>query len=372
MSKHDNSIITTVAPHTIKKIELIEAYVDKWARKILGFKESKGIIYIDCMSNSGEYHDEKNNVVEGTAIRVAKKLNEIILNYPNKKVILIFNDLEKNRVDYLEKKIIELKLNKNIQVTYQSEDCNSFLQGLNFSEWKEYNTLLLYDPYNASINWDAIKPFLNCWGEVIINHMVFDTPRGVTQAKRKSVIERYEETYQRDISSLIETDKSELDRIIVSIIKNNLNRTNTSYYISLAPFYNRTNGKLYSLFHCTSNIEGIKLYKRVTWKTFGDKSSLKKSHNDNNQPLLDFGPEMYLQEVSDPECYTVSDIAKYIYEYFNTKENITLNEIYAVLDEHPIFPSEGYKNKIKTELKKLGVKISDSIVSFPANKGEVQ
>ena len=81
---------------------------------------------------------------------------------------------------------------------------------------------------------------------------------------------------------------------------------------------------------------------------------------------------MYLQEVSDPECYTVSDIAKYIYEYLNTKENITLNEIYAVLDEHPIVPSEGYKNKIKTELKKLGVKISNSIVSFPANKGEVQ
>lgn len=364
MSKHDNSIITTVAPHTVKKFELIETYVDEWARKILGFPESKGVIYIDCMSNSGEYYDEQNNVIEGTAIRVAKRLNEIIVNYENKKAILIFNDLNKNRVEHLENKINELKL-KNIDITYQSEDCNSFLQGLNFSEWKEYNTLLLYDPYNASINWDAIKPFLNCWGEVIINHMVFDTPRGVTQAKKKSVIERYEETYQRDISSLIETDKSELDRIIVSIIKNNLNRTNTSYYISLAPFYNRTNGKLYSLFHCTSNIEGIKLYKRVTWKTFGDKSSLKKSHNDNNQPLLDFGPEMYLQEVSDPECYTVSDIAKYIYETFNTKGNVSLKEIYANLDSHPIFPTNGYKMEIKSALKKLGVKILKDSIEFP-------
>ena len=53
MSKHDNSIITEAAPHTIKKFELIESYVDEWARKILGFGQSKGVIHIDCMSNSG-------------------------------------------------------------------------------------------------------------------------------------------------------------------------------------------------------------------------------------------------------------------------------------------------------------------------------
>lgn len=50
-------IITEAKPHTIKKFELIEKYVDEWARKILGYKGknglngSKGIIYIDCMSN---------------------------------------------------------------------------------------------------------------------------------------------------------------------------------------------------------------------------------------------------------------------------------------------------------------------------------
>lgn len=48
-------VIEKVAPHTIKKCELIEAYVDEWARKILGFngangrEGSKGIIYIDCI-----------------------------------------------------------------------------------------------------------------------------------------------------------------------------------------------------------------------------------------------------------------------------------------------------------------------------------
>lgn len=363
MSKHDNSIITEALPHTIKKFELIEAYVDEWARKILGFDSSKGIIYIDCMSNSGLYYDENNHIVEGTALRVSKKLNEIIVNYPTKKAVAIFNDLEKARIDRLKIEIKKLNLT-NIEIYCHNEDCDIFLHGLNFKGFSEFNTLLLYDPYKASINWDAIKPFLNRWGEVIINHMVFDTPRGVVQAKKQNVIDRYQETYQRDIASLIETDKSELDRIIVSIIKNNIQPTISKYYISIAPFYSRTNGKLYSLFHCTSHIEGIKLYKKVTWKTFGGKSSLKKSHYDNNQPTLDFGAEISLQEKPDPDCYTVSDIARYIYMKYKNHKTILLDDIYADLDSHPIFPTDGYKAEIKGELKKLGVKIMKNSISF--------
>lgn len=83
-------IIEKVAPHTIKKCELIEHYVDEWARKILGFNGmngrdgSKGIIYIDCMSNSGLYYDSEDNLVDGTALRVAKRLNDILPKYPDK------------------------------------------------------------------------------------------------------------------------------------------------------------------------------------------------------------------------------------------------------------------------------------------------
>ena len=52
-----DEIISEVSPHTIKKFELIEAYSQEWARKLLeyGLKTGNcdGIIYIDCMSNSG-------------------------------------------------------------------------------------------------------------------------------------------------------------------------------------------------------------------------------------------------------------------------------------------------------------------------------
>lgn len=348
--------ITKISPHTVKKFELIEKYVDEWARKILGFNGtkglpgSKGVIYIDCMCNSGVYEVD-GKLVEGTALRVAKKLNEIISNYPGKEAILLFNDLLPERVDLLRSEIEKSNL-ENIVVSYNDGDCNAFLKGLNLSEYQQgYNTLLLYDPYNASIDWSAVKPYLNRWGEVIINHMSSDTTRGVSQAKKQEVILRYEETYQSDISQLLDTNKAGLDDIVVSIIRNNINKGSSGYYVSLAPFYNRTNGKLYSLIHCSSNIEGTKLYKKVTWKTFGDKSSMKNTHGIEEQFTLDFDGDGLLDSTTDEECYYVKDIAKYIFEKYNNLGRVQLAVVYQDLDVHPIFPSDGYKNEIKAELK---------------------
>lgn len=348
--------ITKISPHTVKKFELIEKYVDEWARKILGFNGtkglpgSKGVIYIDCMCNSGVYEVD-GKLVEGTALRVAKKLNEIISNYPGKEAILLFNDLQSERVDLLRTEIEKANL-ENIIVSYNEGDCNAFLKGLNLSAYQQgYNTLLLYDPYNASIDWSAVKPFLNRWGEVIINHMSSDTTRGISQAKKQDVIARYEETYQSDISQLLNTDKAGLDNIVVSIIQNNINKGSSGYYVSLAPFYNRTNGKLYSLIHCSANIEGTKLYKKVTWKTFGDKSSMKNTHGVEEQFVLDFNGDGFLNTVTDEDCYYVKDIAKYIFEKYSTLGRVSLDVMYKDLDVHPIFPSDGYKNEIKAELK---------------------
>lgn len=348
--------ITKISPHTVKKFELIEKYVDEWARKILGFNGtkglpgSKGVIYIDCMCNSGVYEVD-GKLVEGTALRVAKKLNEIISNYPGKEAILLFNDLQSERVDLLRTEIEKANL-ENIIVSYNEGDCNAFLKGLNLSAYQQgYNTLLLYDPYNASIDWSAVKPFLNRWGEVIINHMSSDTTRGISQAKKQDVIARYEETYQSDISQLLNTDKAGLDNIVVSIIRNNINKGSSGYYVSLAPFYNRTNGKLYSLIHCSANIEGTKLYKKVTWKTFGDKSSMKNTHGVEEQFVLDFNGDGFLNTVTDEDCYYVKDIAKYIFEKYSTLGRVSLDVMYKDLDVHPIFPSDGYKNEIKAELK---------------------
>ena len=64
--------------------------------------------------------------------------------------------------------------------------------------------LLFYDPYRAEIDWEAIEPFLNHWGEVIINHSTMDATRGVKMAKTETAKDKYNETYlTENIENLI-------------------------------------------------------------------------------------------------------------------------------------------------------------------------
>ena len=357
--KKKTEVITVAKPHTIKKFELIESYVDEWARKILGYEgnpvygKPKGVIFIDCMCNSGMYFDVNGSLVEGTPLRVAKRLNEVITNYPGKKAILIFNDLEEARVQKLREEIEKAQL-ENIEVSYNCGDCNAFLRGLDLTQYSNsYNTLLLYDPYKAEIDWDAIKPFLNRWGEVIINHMASDTSRGASQAKKPQVKERYAETYQVDFDSLLEVDRDALDDMVVAIIRNNVHQSPDKYYVSLAPFHNRSNGKVYSLVHCSANVKGIILYKKVTWQTFGGKSSMKTTHSIPGQLMFSEDMQGSLELQTDDQCFTIADIAKYVYTKYAPLGTVDLATIYKDLDEHPVFPSEGFKPQIKEALKNI-------------------
>ena len=62
---------------------------------------------------------------------------------------------------------------------------------------------------------------------------------------------------------------------------------------------------------------------------------------------------------TDDECFYVKDIAKYLYDKYSKESIISIETIYADLDQHPIFPSDGYKRDIKKELNLLyDVKIS--------------
>ena len=363
-------VITEAKPHTIKKFELIEKYVEAWAYKILnyhgnpGYAPASGVIFIDCMSNSGVYKDINGNRVEGTALRVTRCLNKVFANYPGKKAILIFNDLESARVDHLKSEIEELQLN-HVEVYYQRQDCNTFLRELDLDSYKnKYHTLLLYDPYNASIDWDAITPYLNRWGEVIINHMSSDTVRGISQAKKNGAADRYEGTYQTSVEYLIDASKEDLDKIIVSTIQSKAHKS--SYYVSPFAFFSRTNGKLYSLIHCSASVAGLKLYKQVAWQTFGGKSSLKDTHGSQDQLQFDFDGRGNLETATDEQCYYVHDIAKYIYEKYCASERVKLDIVYQDLDVHPIFPSDGYKNEIRAELKeRYHVTITRQEIIFP-------
>lgn len=123
--KKPPSIVNDIKPHTVKKFELIERYVDEWARKILGVKNSDGVIFIDCMCNSGLYCTSDGESIVGTPIRISKLLNTIMENYPDKKALLFFNDFDKEKIDALSKEIEALNLDK-VTISYSVGDGNVF------------------------------------------------------------------------------------------------------------------------------------------------------------------------------------------------------------------------------------------------------
>lgn len=125
------------------------------------------------------------------------------------------------------------------------------------------------------------------------------------------------------------------------------------YFVAAFPFYNIQNSQVYSLIHCTGNIEGFKLYKKAAWKTFGVRSSTKNSHVDKNQLTLDFSGRGSITTSTDESCFVVTDIAKYLSKAFAGRANVPLQELWTLLDGHPIFPSDGYRKEIRNDLKNV-------------------
>lgn len=345
-----------ISPHTIKKFELISAYVETWIQKLMNYPVCNGIVYIDCMSNSGVYHDNDGNEIEGTPIRVANIIREAMTHYPNKQAYLYFNDWSKEKIDVLKKRLPENSHNFHIQTS--NMDGNDLLRQLGsmLSSDSNLNYLLVYDPYQAAIDWGALRPFLRTWGEVIINHMVLDSVRATKIVKRPEKIEKYENTYLTDIEELVSfgSDKEAFEKRIEEIIRLLSGSSARKYYVASFPFFNKMNAVVYNLIHCTGSIQGFKLYKTTAWKIFGNRSSIKNTHRNDGQLVLRFdevGQEAVVTAQTDEYCYCIDDIVRYVQNKFKGRRDVALNEVWGILDEHPIFPSDGYKKQIKDGLK---------------------
>lgn len=352
MKKNTDEVISKISYHSIKKFELIESYVSRWSRILVNNDYCEELIYIDCMSNSGEYKFEGKNVF-GSGPRVFKILNNVAKEYPNKDIKIIFNDLSKDKIDHL-KEILGTPA-KNLKVLFYNEDANSLLKKIKgITKMRNTHYLLIYDPYEASIDWDAIKPFINNWGEVIINHMVYDSSRAVKMAKTDEAKLKYEKTYKLGLEDLIPygSNKSAYEDRLKEIIKMQL-ENDKDYYISAFPFFNMKNSLMYDLIHCTSNIKGFTLFKSCAWKTFEGKSSNKKTP-DCKQFTFNFDHDNdFYKTNEDTYCYNILNIAEYLYQNFKGRQDVNLNDLWRFLDSHPIFPSDCFKKEIKKELKNI-------------------
>lgn len=349
-SSNNNKIISKASPHTIMKFILVEEYIKAWAQKLMLNSSCYGLVFIDCMCNSGVYI-HNGEVVEGTPVRVAKALLDVAHTYPQKQVQIYLNDNSQEKVDELKKHLPADEGNFKIIVTAKDRDELLETIGPQLYGRQHLHYFLFYDPYDASINWPVLIPFLRNWGEVMINHMVLDTARAITQVKRESTKEKYANTYLTDFEKLVPfgSDKNAYEARVEEIIQTL--KGQRRYFVASFPFFNTQNSQLYSLIHCTSNIEGFKLYKTTAWKTFGGKSSTKDTHGDQLQLTFDFNNDGFFAPATDESCFFATDIAKYLQKSFAGQSNVPLDSLWQVLDYHPIFPSEGFRKEIRYELK---------------------
>lgn len=370
MSSINNyKIISTASPHTIKKFELIEKYVESWAQKLLNSTKCNDLIFIDCMSNSGEYISSEDNAqVYGTPVRVAAILRKAAKQYPEKKIKVILNDYDKNKVDHLKKLIGDSC--DNFLILYKTEEANELLKkiGPGLQKISGAHCLLVYDPYDASIDWEAVTPFINSWSEVIINHMVSDPIRALGVIKKDEKKKKYEKTYKSPFEELIPygTDKIAYEKRVHQIIKEIRKSEKRKYYISSYPFFIRTNNIEYNLIHCTSHIKGFNLYKTTAWQVFGGHSSDKNLHGKENQFVLEgFNDNEMLSTATDTDCYTLHNVAEYLQKTFEGQQNVPLVKVWKELEVHPIFPSDGFRKEIKNILvESYGATLNKSEISF--------
>ena len=189
----------------------------------------------------------------------------------------------------------------------------------------------------------------------MINHMVSDPVRAITSAKRQTTKEKYENTYLEAFAELVPygSNKQAYEKRGEEIIE-----------ALKGP-------QVYSLVHCTSSREGFKLYKKSAWKVFGDQSSTKKTHGEDGQLVLNLDPNVgsVVTTSTDESCFTVHDITKYLQKSFSGRKGVHIEEMWALLDEHPIFPSS-YRNQIKQELVEMYGATKEQVVDPFTGKKE--
>lgn len=67
----------------------------------------------------------------------------------------------------------------------------------------------------------------------------------------------------------------------------------------------------------------------------------------------------------------VIDIAKYLQRSFRGRKQVPLDEMWELLDNHPIFPSEGFRNEVKGNLTGFFDAKIEQIVSPDTGKKEM-
>ena len=111
-------------------------------------QKCRGIVYIDCMSNSGIYKDDKGEEIKGTPLLVSEIIAEAMTRYTNKQAYIYFNDLDSGKIDLLKTRLP--KQTGNFTIYTESMDANILLRKIGIQFSTMFSDCLLYTSLDPS------------------------------------------------------------------------------------------------------------------------------------------------------------------------------------------------------------------------------
>lgn len=358
--------------HTLKKVELVSSYVNKWLEKGVYSNGVNQLNFIDPMSNAGFYNSDSNDGkhYDTTVVCVFKLMQKYAEKSNDQSIVfnLFVNDICKNRVEHLRSCINKNSKNlHNINIVYSNMDVNCFLEYY-LSKYCKYNlsihslTLLYVDPYNYGLvsNKLLINFIDGTYSELIFNYMVMDVKKNINNDTAKNKRWTIEKSY-KDLDCV--DNYSDIEKKSELLMEKILERFKNTKYTKLnIPFEFRTytNSIIYYLLFFAHNYEGLKLYRNAVWEVFkGDTYfmntkektqlcfDLDENKEKNNQKIHS-ATAIKLMKANYPKGFvTDKDFYTYIITKTPLREKDVLSHIIKPLLKNKIILKKELSNKLK-------------------------
>lgn len=251
-----------IEPHTEAKHAILRKYLNAWL-PILTSSHGR-VLIIDGFAGPGEYKCGK----EGSPIIAIKSVIEHKIDIKSE-VIFIFIESDEKRYEFLEKKLEDIKLPKNITYTCKCAEfanvINEILDYISKNNLKLAPTFVFIDPFGfKGIPFDTIKRLMeNDRCEVLINFMFEEVNRFIELPQFKDLYTNLfgtsewqkvkgEKNTQKRLQILHNTYKNQLEKIAGFVVS-----------FKMTNKFNKTD---YFLFFATKHILGLKKMKESMWK----------------------------------------------------------------------------------------------------------
>ncbi len=288
--------------HSKAKIEFLKKYLDRYLKILLRDKKTKQINIYDLFCGIGIY---KGDGSKGSPIVAMELIKNNIIYFKDKKIRLIINDIDKNKIYYVSEYINKNK-NNFFEFEHYNLDVKKAFKLITQNKF-DYDTknFIFIDPhgYKNIYKKDIFNLMNSGQNEILMFLPVFDMYRFL-----KATVNDQENPSYRHIKRIMDEfelyyDVNSIDEYIDNIA--NAFGFKNKFYTASFKLKKDNSGNIYALFFITKHIKGLEKANEVKWEIdeeCGDGYKKKEKNlfeeqnsEENNLKCLEFLEEKIIQ-----------------------------------------------------------------------------